>query len=397
MSTVYIGNTGIITAIGNDTEAHIIALNKGVCNIGLPTILATKQQLPVGEIKKTNEELSNIAIIAPEQQLPRTALLSIIAAKEAWKPFIGKHEGLRIALISANTVGGMDITEQYYDALKNANEFDATLLKYHECGSITNLTAAALGLNVFTATISTACSSSANTIMMGAKMIQQDKFDIVIAGGADALSKFTLNGFNALMILDKEVCRPYNENRQGLNLGEGAAYLVLVNEKAKQQLKIKSDIIVAGYANANDAHHQTATSPEGNGNKLAMQGALTCAGLQPKDIQYINLHGTGTQNNDAAEGAAITAVFKDGVPAVSSTKTFTGHTLGAAGAVEAVFSYLSIQEQTAWQHLRLTHKMSDFSWHPITVNKKMPINHVLSNSFGFGGNCSSLVISKKMN
>lgn len=394
MKGVAICNTGIITSLGNNTAENLEALQTGVCNIALPSILSTTLALPVGEIKQTNKELSERAGIDATIQLPRTALLSIIAAKEAWAPYNDKSKGLRIALLSANTVGGMDITELNYAKLKNDASFDPRMLQYHECGSITNLTAKYLGLDVFTATISTACSSSANTIMMGSKLIQQDKYDVVIAGGADALSKFTLNGFNALMILDKQICRPYNEDRQGLNLGEGAAYVILANEKAMTQWQAACEVKLSGYTNANDAHHQTATSPEGVGNQLAMKGALKQAGILPTDIQYINLHGTGTQNNDASEGAAIDSVFVQQIPAVSSTKTFTGHTLGAAGAVEAVFSYLSITNQTAWQHLRLTQPMTAFSWQPISTSRSMNINHVLSNSFGFGGNCTSLVFSK---
>ncbi len=231
--------------------------------------------------------------------------------------------------------------------------------------------------------------------MMASKLILKDKYDVVIAGGADALSKFTLNGFNALMVLDKEICKPFNENRQGLNLGEGAAYLVLANEKAIDQWQVNPEIVISGYANANDAHHQTASSPEGTGNRLAMQQAIQEAGISVGDIDYINLHGTGTINNDDSEGIAITNLFENKVPPCSSTKTFTGHTLGAAGAIEAVYSFLSIQEQTVWPHLRMEQPMEQFEWYPTKIILPHTISHVLSNSFGFGGNCSALVLSKK--
>jgi 3-oxoacyl-[acyl-carrier-protein] synthase-1 len=393
MAKAFIAGSGIITSIGANTAANLSSLKAGQAGISAPEVLETVHAFPVGEIKQSNKELAEWAGVT--EALPRTALLSIIAAKEAWQPFSDKAEGLRIGFIGANTVGGMDLTDHFYQSFKeDKNSGDLAEVRYHECGAITELTVKALGLECWSTTISTACSSSANSIMMAAKLIAANRFDVVIAGGADSLSRFTLNGFNSLMILDKELCRPFDKNRKGLNLGEGAAYLVLANEKALEQFNITPTAVVSGYANANDAHHQTASSPEGKGNQLAMQQALKQAGLQPNQIDYINLHGTGTENNDASEGAAIQAVFSDGVPLNSSTKAFTGHTLGAAGAVEAVYALLSLQEQLAWPHLRLEEKMDVFEWQPVKELTSKPISHVLSNSFGFGGNCSTIILSK---
>ncbi len=328
-------------------------------------------------------------------QWPRTALLSLIAAQEAWLPLATKATGLRIAFISANTVGGMDLTEGFYAGYKtDAGTADLSAVRYHECGAITELVTDALGLNCWSTTISTACSSSANSIMMGAKLIKEGSYDLVIAGGADGLSKFTLNGFNSLMILDKEACKPFDEHRRGLNLGEGAAYLVLAGDKAISRLGRQPSVVVSGYANANDAHHQTASSPEGKGNHMAMAQAIAEAGLQVSDISYINLHGTGTENNDASEGAAVTTLFGSQPPPASSTKAFTGHTLGAAGAVEAVYAQLCIEGQFVLPHLRLETPMSTLPWQPVATMKDHKVDHVLSNSFGFGGNCSALVLSK---
>jgi 3-oxoacyl-[acyl-carrier-protein] synthase-1 len=399
----YICNTGIITAIGNNTDENYKSLIAGKHGISMPSIVSTKHNLPVGEIKQSNQQLAEKYNIPLDW--PRTTILSAIAAKEAWSPFAHKSNGLRIALLSANTVGGMDKSELSYndflDKIDNKEHMTMSELadivdhfKLHECGSSAELTAKYLGLNCFTSTISTACSSSANTIMMAAKLIKKDKYDVIIAGGADSLSKFTINGFNALMILDKEHCKPYNENRQGLNIGEGAGYVVIANDKAIAQWNAQPICYVAGYANANDAHHQTATSPDGRGNQLAMTNALNVAGLQPSDIDYINLHGTGTINNDAAEGIAVARVFDGKVPPASSTKVFTGHTLGAAGGVEAVFSVLSILHQQVFPHLNLKQPISELTWKPADTLMNKEINHVMSNSFGFGGNCSALIFSK---
>jgi 3-oxoacyl-(acyl-carrier-protein) synthase len=393
MSKAYIANCGIVTSIGLNTAAHVDAFVQQRAGISAPEHLRTHHHFPVGEIKQSNEDLASGCGVSAAW--PRTALLSIMAAKEAWSPLAEKANGLNIAFISANTVGGMDLTEHFYASFKDdKTSGDLEEVRYHECGAITELTLKALGLDCWSTTISTACSSSANSIMMGAKLIKEGRYDIVIAGGADSLSRFTLNGFNSLMILDKELCRPFDQNRKGLNLGEGAAYLVLASEKAIAQLGVKPLACVSGYANANDAHHQTASSPEGKGNQLAMNQAMQVAGLNASDIDYINLHGTGTQNNDDSEGAAVQAIFGDQVPVASSTKAFTGHTLGAAGSVEAVFSLIAIQEQKCLPHLRLETPIEQLNWKPVTEMKAVKIDHVLSNSFGFGGNCSSLVISK---
>jgi 3-oxoacyl-[acyl-carrier-protein] synthase-1 len=229
----------------------------------------------------------------------------------------------------------------------------------------------------------------------GARLIKNNILDVVVAGGTDALTRFTLNGFNTLMILDEQFCQPFDENRRGLNLGEGAGYIVLVSQKVADSLHKKPSVILSGYCNANDAYHQTASSPDGNGSFLAMSGALKKSGLLPADIDYINLHGTGTQNNDIAEGTAIKRLFDPQYPKMSSTKAFTGHTLGASGAIEAVFSVLAIQQGIIYPNLRLQTPMKELPFIPVTgCIKNTKVQHVLSNSFGFGGNCSSLIFSK---
>jgi len=392
----YVVNTGLITAIGNNTEECRKALMAGHSGISKAEYLNThwQDELPVAEVKLSNAALA--ALAGTNAGWPRTALLSAIAATEAWQPFAGKTQGLRTGFFSANSVGGMDLTEDFYPVFKqDSSAGDMVNVVNHECGAVTELVSNHLGIHDFVTTISTACSSSANSIMMAAQMIGKGMLDIAVAGGADCLSKFTLNGFNTLMILDREPCKPFDQNRKGLNLGEGAGYLVLMNEKAMEQLAATPICIVSGYANTNDAYHQTASSPEGKGNKMAMEQALQKAGLKAADIDYINLHGTGTANNDSSEGLAISAIFGDHVPMASSTKAFTGHTLGASGGVEAVFSALCIRDGVVFPNMRWQTQMEDVAWKPVTeLQQGREIKHVLSNSFGFGGNCSSLIFSK---
>jgi 3-oxoacyl-(acyl-carrier-protein) synthase len=392
----FVAGMGIVSAIGNNLQTNLDSLCKERAGIGSMQWLSSIQHrnLPVGEVKLSNEELA--AFTGLSAKLPRTAFLSCMAAREAledagWK----KENTLRTGFISANTVGGMDKTENFFILFSNDPAAGKLAdVVHHECGSVTELVADFLGIKHFVSTVSTACSSSANAIFTGARLIQGGILDYALVGGADALTRFTLNGFNTLMILDKELCKPFDENRHGLNLGEGAAYLLLASEKGLKQLNKKPMARLCGYANANDAYHQTASSPEGTGSFLAMQGALQKAGLQANDIDYINLHGTGTQNNDIAEGTAISLLFEPAFPKMSSTKAYTGHTLGASGAVEAVYSVLAIQNGIIFPNLRLDTPMKEFVFSPVTkLLRDQPVRNVLSNSFGFGGNCSSLIFS----
>jgi 3-oxoacyl-[acyl-carrier-protein] synthase-1 len=394
---VFVAGTGIISAIGNNVAECLNALENGRAGMEQMHYLHSvhSQRLPVAEVKLSNEELAKLAGLPKTKS--RTALLSLTAAKEALNNAgIENIKDLRCGFISANSVGGMDKTEDFFkEFLPDNKKGKLRDVINHECGSVTELVADALGIKDYVTTISTACSSSANAIFFGARLIRNDIVDIVVAGGTDSLTRFTLNGFNTLMIVDEQFCQPFDENRRGLNLGEGAGYIVLVSEKIAATLKNKPQIILSGYCNANDAYHQTASSPDGTGSFLAMSGALKKSGLQPSDIDYINLHGTGTQNNDIAEGTAIKRLFDGHYPKMSSTKTFTGHTLGASGGIEAVFSVLALQHGIIFPNLRLQTPMVDLPFVPEReVIKNIEVKHVLSNSFGFGGNCSSLIFSK---
>ncbi len=394
---VFVAGIGIISAIGNNAAECLDALQNGRTGIGDMHYFDSvhRQKIPVAEVKLSNEELAQRSGLPDTKS--RTALLSMVAAKEALNNAgIENIAALRTGFISANSVGGMDKTEKFFIPFLSDNKKGRLRdVVHHECGSITELVADQLGIKDYITTISTACSSSANAIFFGARLIKNNVVDVVVAGGTDALTRFTLNGFNTLMILDEQFCQPFDENRRGLNLGEGAGYIVLVSPKVAATLNKKPSVILSGYCNANDAYHQTASSPDGNGSFVAMTGALKKSGLRPADIDYINLHGTGTQNNDIAEGTAIKRLFGPQYPKMSSTKAFTGHTLGASGGIEAVFSVLAIQQGIIYPNLHLQTPMKDLPFTPVTeLIRNTTVQHLLSNSFGFGGNCSSLIFSK---
>jgi 3-oxoacyl-(acyl-carrier-protein) synthase len=410
ISPVAIAGAGLISSIGRNTAECLSGLEKGEAGIGEISWLDTahRQKIPVAEVKYCNAQLVELAgypaisrmgaraVSGANPSISRTALLSLIAAQEALdSAAIPGWAGLRTGFISANTVGGMDRTENFFAGfLSDTQSGRLREVIQHECGYSTEWVADQLGIRHFQTTISTACSSSANAIGFAARLIRNGILDVAVAGGTDALTKFTLNGFNALMILDPEYCRPFDNDRKGLNLGEGAGYLVLVSEKVAATLPSAPHCMLSGYANANDAYHQTASSPDGRGSWLAMTAAIERSGLSPADIDYINLHGTGTQNNDLAEGTAIRRLFDPVYPKMSSTKSFTGHTLGASGGIEAVFSVLAVQYGIVYPNLRFRTPMTELPFTPETrFLKDQPIRHVLSNSFGFGGNCSSLVFS----
>jgi 3-oxoacyl-[acyl-carrier-protein] synthase-1 len=395
--SVFVAGTGVITGIGNNVAECLGALEKGKAGIDKINYLRTNHRdlLPAAEVKLSNNELSAISGFSPSTS--RTAMLSMIAAQEAWdNSGVRDIPALRTGFVSASTAGGIDKTEDFFTSyLADKSKGRLRDIINHECGSITTLVAEKLGIKNHISTISTACSSSANAIMYGSRLIKHNILDVVVAGGTDALTRFTLNGFNTLMVLDEQYCKPFDEKRGGLNLGEGAGYLVLVSERVASLLKQSPYCALNGYFNANDAYHQTSTSFDGDGPYMAMAGALAMSGLQPKDIDYINLHGTGTQNNDSSEGAAIQRLFHPHYPKMSSTKSFTGHTLGASAGVEAVFSALAIQLGIVYPNLRLQKPMVVFPFAPETIFSKQPhLKHVLSNSIGFGGNCSSLIFSK---
>ena len=404
---VWIAGMGAISAIGQTVDANLQALCEGISGTSFPEYLETvhHKNWPVCEIKSSNAELARLSDM-PEH-LPRTAYLSAIAASEAINSivnFAGNSIGSaiisekqwRCGFISGNTVGGMDRTEYFYpEFLKDPQHGHLRDVKNHECGTITELVREQLKIQGYSTTISTACSSSANTILHAARLIRHNKLDMVIAGGADALCRFTLNGFNTLMILDTKPSTPFDENRNGLNLGEAGAYLILISDRLKNELNLQTVARLSGYANANDAYHQTASSAEGNGNYKAMSEAIQSSGIALNEIDYINAHGTGTSNNDSSEGIAIQRIFGDTIPLVSSTKANTGHTLGACGALEAVYACLSLHHQIIFPNLRFQNQMHELKFSPNTILRRdVPVRHVLSNSFGFGGNCTSLLFSQ---
>ena len=384
---------GIICGLGCGTQTVYDALRAGKPAIGTVRHLRTSHtELPVSEVAMSDEEMIEMLRLPSDRVLTRTPLLGMVAFQQAVEQS-GLTDAVRTAFVNGTTVGGMEKSEQYY-----LDFFEGKHTEYiaaHDCGAGTEQIGRLFGHLDAMYTISTACSSATNALIMGANLIKSGKAGAAIVGGTESLSKFHLNGFNSLMILDHEPCKPFDKNRNGLNLGEGAAYLVIETAESARKRGATPLCELSGYANACDAYHQTATSPEGEGPFLAMTGALSKAGLKPADIDYINAHGTGTGNNDLCESVAIKRVFGDHVPPFSSTKSFTGHTTSAAGAVEAVISILSLTNGFIPANLNFSSAIEESGLPPVTKGvSDVDLRHVMSNSFGFGGNDSSCIFSK---
>ncbi|MDB5273887.1 MAG: fabF [Chitinophagaceae bacterium] len=394
MSRIVVTGIGVITALGDSAAANRAALKDGQCGISFLELFPSRysETLRFGEVKISNEQLKQKFDIT-DKGVTRTSLLAIHAFEEAIEDSGLTKEQLAsydTALIGANTVGGMCLTDELYHDANNDTEGSEYISSY-DIGSVNLYMQKRYNIKGIGNTINTACSSSANAIMYGARLIQHGLAQRAIVGGADSLAKFTINGFNSLHILSPEICRPFDIDRQGLNLGEGAAFLVL--EKEEEVISKKPYVVLSGYCNASDAFHPSSLSDEGDGPYLAMQGAVQFAGLNTSDIDFVNAHGTGTVNNDEVESKAMSRLFET-VPAFSSTKSNTGHTLGASGAVEAVYSILSLKHQELYPSLQFETAIESTGLKPLQEYIQQPVQHVMSNSFGFGGNCSSLIFSR---
>ena len=361
---IYITGAGIVSAIGVGKESTLDSLVAGKSGIRRMKYLSScHQEIPVGEVQLSNAEMASMLGIDDEPAFTRTALLGRLALREALDEAQLSGEALReVPFISATTVGGMDRRELFHDQEKDCNLAHA-IIATHNCGTSTELIASQFGDFALLSTISTACSSATNAIIAGADMLRCGLAETVVVGGAESLSKFHLNGFNTLMILDRRPCRPFDADRAGLNLGEGAAYLVMETAASVSRRGVRPLCSLDGYGNACDAFHQTASSPNGEGAFLAMTEALQMAGLEPADI-------------------------------ISSTKSFTGHTTSASGSVEAVICILAMNRQFLPPNLNWETPMEGGIIPVNGSHSPVELRHVMSNAFGFGGNDSSIILSR---
>lgn len=401
---------GVVSAAGIDVDSNVAMLSSGKTQLASVRHFRTGLNVPVGEVALSDHALKSLLEIDPARTFSRTSLLGIKAVKEALEDHcnrVGKpdNESLNVVFVSGASVGGMDLSEGFWEENRDdLSKGDIARIMFHDpgasSGAIYDFVSRTDNSGLFrnavplSTTISTACSSAGNAIMLAARMIRSGMADIAIAGGADSLCRFTLNGFNSLRILDVEKCRPFDATRAGLNLGEGAGYLVL---SAADILGGQADAYceLSGWGNADEAYHQTASTPEGVGPGLAMLAALNVSGLAAEDIDFVNTHGTGTPANDLAESNAMIRLFAGNVPAFSSLKPFFGHTLGASESVEAAMVCRALRDGSCdfMRQLDFSEMMPETGLCPYNGDVRIVPHHILSSAFGFGGNCVSLVFS----
>jgi 3-oxoacyl-(acyl-carrier-protein) synthase len=382
---------GIISAAGCNLDSVWASIASGNCGLKPLTLFPSPRYGPflAGEVQ------ADLAKLGAPVRGSRSDRLGWIAAREAVE-----SSGLNLAggddragVILGCSVGGSFDSEQFLIGLIKHGRMWPRPTRFHECHSAVDFVADAFGCYGPSLAIATACSSGALAIAAAAEMIQTGEADVMLAGGTDSLSRMTWGGFHSLLLVDAAGCRPFDANRAGMCLGEGAAVLVLEAEESARRRGAKILARLSGWGASCDAYHATAPNPEGAGALAAMQGALRRAGVQPAEIDYVNAHGTGTRDNDLAESKALKALFGHRVPPFSSTKRFFGHSLAASGAIEAVVCVEALRRQRLPPNPGFETQDAAIGLAPIVKLMEAQLKHVLSNSFGFGGNNAALVFS----
>lgn len=381
---IFIHGCGFHSALGSTPEQihQCLALNRSEQMIVEPSLLNTQTATVVGKVTQPLPDmpLQLTGYDTRNNRLALSALKQIAAQVEQAKQRFGSH---RIAVVIGSSTSGIADGEIAYREKIESGAFpDSFHYRKQELGNVSDFVADYFALTGPSYAISTACSSSGRVFISAKRMLQTGMADAVIVGGVDTLCRLTLNGFNGLEALSNQHCQPFSADRDGINIGEAAAFMLLSLES--------SDVALLGCGDSSDAHHISAPHPEGNGAEEAMQKALLDAHLSAKDIGYINAHGTATPLNDSMESKAIYRVFGDKVP-VSSTKHLTGHTLGAASAVEAAIAWHILKYDLDLPQQECPNKAEDIAIRLVETPTKLKKKAILSNSFAFGGNNIALI------
>jgi len=389
---VVVTGLGAVCAAGESLPRIMDSLYSGRRNPSLPTSIQAdlKSDYPVFEVRNP---LDDLPAIPYKREPTRTTHLALIAAEEAIGSAGLDHRMLatgRVGVCLGTTVGCTLNNEPFYRELRAGGYPDLAPVRRYLDGNPASFLAEALGCTGPVAAAANACSSGTDAIGLAKAWIETGQCDIAIAGGCDELSRIPYLGFIHLMISSHQPCLPFDKNRKGLNLGEGAGVVVLESEARSRDRSADKLASVAGYASFADAHHPTAPHPEGRGLKLAIRQALQEAELAPDEIGFVSAHGTATADNDLVEGRAVREVLGGRVPVVA-TKAYTGHTLGAAGALQAVFTVQALLDGRLPATAGFSTADPEIGMEPTREIVEIDARAAISNSLAFGGNNSALI------
>jgi 3-oxoacyl-(acyl-carrier-protein) synthase len=381
---VIVTGFGLISALGLGESQTVVSLKNKVRNCSdTPDWLQSNFGKKVFLADESNFEQEN--------DKSRTLNLAFAALKQALEMsnLSSRMQNLRVGVCMGTTVSSQLNDVEFYKEFKKQEINDFEPVHRYLSSNLAEAIADVYNFNGPNLSVVNACSSGTDAIGIGKSWIDNDMCDVVIAGGADEINRVPLSGFHSLSVYSDDVCKPFDANRTGLNLGEGAGVLVL--EKANAEIKSYGSVL--GYGTAVDAYHLTAPRPDGQGLKKAIEFALKQANIDSTDIAMINAHGTSTKNNDICEGSTLADLFGSAVNVVS-TKGYTGHTLGAAGALEAIFCLLSLKENFVPANVGLDNLDENIKLNVRNEEARMLGDYALSTSLAFGGNNSALIIGR---
>lgn len=393
MNNFFLNELGIVCSMGANKEQ----VAKNLFSVIMPDTLTFSEQYSVGRpnfIGSVNSELPDLSHLEKQWHSRNNQLIA--AAAEQIKPavdaLIHLHGAHRIAVVLGTSTSGVGESEQAHVHKLLQSEWPEQFhYMQQETGTPALFLSHLLGITGPSHVISTACSSSAKAMASGARLLNAGLADAVIVGGADSLCAFTLAGFGSLESLSSDRCNPFSANRKGINIGEGAALFVMTREPGVVQL--------LGWGESSDAHHMSAPEPSGAGAGSALSQTLQSANLKSHQIDYINLHGTATLQNDAMEARIVHQIFGDSVPA-SSTKSMTGHTLGAAGAIEAALCWLCLEQNPEnilpvnWFDGETDTSLPNIQLVQPGQKAARPMQYIVSQSFAFGGSNAAICLGR---
>jgi len=390
MSTpVWITGLGAISALGNSVPATLDALAAGERRCGPVSLFDSDLECPVFEVRGIPPDES------PDAPM-RTVRLARHAVAEALSDagLAPPLSGLRVGVCLGTTVACQLNDIDFYARFRETGAAPMQSVERYLKANLADAVAQAIGAQGPGLTVANACSSGTDAIGTALSWLQCGLCDIAVAGGADELNRVPLCGFNALSVTSEEPCKPYHAERRGLNLGEGAGVLVLETEESVRARGVTTGLRLGGYGSYADAYHLTAPSPEGASLEAAIREAVRRSGVAVEDIAFVNAHGTATRDNDKVEGSVLARVFGPALLFVS-TKGYTGHTLGAAGGLEAVFTALALREGWAPASAGFEQVDEEIGIAPLAEKTALRGRHAVSTSLAFGGNNSAIVMEAR--